>query len=387
MKYKKINCLKGAGLLVLAFIFLVVLTACDLNGLPDDESDIFNASGQIVDENEIGIDDVSIYIAGEEDSITKTDEDGKWEIADLEGGEIIEPAKDGYHFIPSSLTLRDSREVLDILGFEGYLSSGDADIVAHRGQLLLNPFEFENSEEINPFSVREIRKALNYLIDRAELIDIVESAAEDDDGIEEDDIIKYYPNFTHIDRDTFDFDKFEDDIENIEQDFAYNKDEAKNIIETELERFEKDIGEIEIKFLLRDDHLIQKRTGEYVADKLEDIGFDVERIYVEFDEFLDIVPNAKEGKFHITTRHLNSGLGGDRGSDFAFYYTSYYIPGPVWEEYYPEDKKFEEAAIKLVEGDFETWEEREELFKYALNAFIEESLQVWMYGYQIDMTN
>ena len=84
-------------------------------------------------------------------------------------------------------------------------------------ELTLNPAEFEDPERLNPFANKEIREALNYLVDRNYLNELLF------DGLGE-------PAYFSIKKNFPDYFRYLDKVTELEAKYAYNPSLAEDII-------------------------------------------------------------------------------------------------------------------------------------------------------------
>jgi len=151
---------------------------------------------------------------------------------------------------------------------------------------------------LNPFSVRAIREAMNYLMDRDYI------AKEIYGGLA-------IPMFTCINPVFPDYARLADVGRAIEIKYAYNKDKAKQIIDAEMKKLGAELvnnvwnykgAPVTIIMVIRTEDE-RRQIGDYVAKQLEDIGFKVDRQYKTAAEAtpLWISADPTEGKMHIYT--------------------------------------------------------------------------------------
>lgn|GEM_PF-4313519 len=101
-------------LLVLVFGFGISFSGCGTTDISDVVgTDYFNLSGVVLDNNDEGIEGVTIKITGDFGSKeTETDEDGAWEKEDLEGVVTVTPEKDGFIFLPDKKIVDEESLIL-----------------------------------------------------------------------------------------------------------------------------------------------------------------------------------------------------------------------------------------------------------------------------------
>ncbi len=245
--------------------------------------------------------------------------------------------------------------------------------------LTLNPAVFDTGE-INPFSNPKIREALNYLIDRNYIVDEISKGLA---------IPKWVPTSNGIP----DYGRLAPTIKLLEAKYSYDFEKAQEIFTTELEKMgAKFIGGkwydndtwIEIKLLIRNDDIQRRQIGDYVANQLEKLGFSTDRRYGKSAELSPIwaqtIPST--GQFHIYTGGwIATAIDRDAGDDFAFYYTNLSLMctyGYTLWEYLENDPEFYDIADRLNRGDWQSWEERNELWSRALVLCMEDSNRIFV---------
>ncbi len=249
-------------------------------------------------------------------------------------------------------------------------------------EIRLNPVgpEFETGE-LNPFSVPEIREAVNWLLDRDYMVEehlgglgapkytVLGTAFPD-----------YNERYPHI-------------VEEIEAYYAHDPARAEEIITEEMENLGAELidgiwhyegEEVELKFLIRSDLAPYPEAGDYVADLFEGLGFAADRMYRDGGEAspIWIGSHPAEGLWHVYTGGWSSPtIPRDQGSIFDQMYTHRVMPFSLWsvlEEMLEDWPELNEASDRLARRDFSTMEEREQLFETALWEAMKFSNTVWI---------
>ena len=241
--------------------------------------------------------------------------------------------------------------------------------------ILVNPAK---AEKFNPFSIKEIRFALNYLVDRKLIVNELMGGYGSP-------IISYYgpsdPEYITI-------------LEELEKfNFKYNPALAQEIITGALkekgavmmdEKWHIDESPIEIRMFIRSDDPVRKSIGEILATELEKVGFSVKKDFGDLNKAFVIVygSNPSDLKWNLYTE-------GWARSAFVRYdsvglsqmYSPWFsnMPGfndPSYWNY--ENTKMDEVTQKIYTGDFQTADNRSELIQEAVVEGINESVRIFL---------
>ena len=273
---------------------------------------------------------------------------------------------DLYYYRISSDRLKDadSRDVLQI--FEstgGYFS------------ILLNP---TNAGEFNPFSIREVRYALNFLVDRNLIVN---------------ELLGGYgsPMISNYGIFSADYLGIIDVLESFQ--FRYNPNLANQIISEQLENagaqkinnvWHYDDEPIVITFFIRSDDPARKAIGEILSSNLESIGFIVEKEFGDLNKAFVIVygSDPAEQKWHLYTEGWgSSGFTRYDSVALAQMYAPWFsnMPGnnnPAYWNY--QNDLLDKITQKIYSGESETAEERTRLIKDATKEGVNESVRVFL---------
>jgi len=269
-----------------------------------------------------------------------------------------------YTISPDRLETHQAKEGLQVF-----------DSTGGRYSILVNPAE---ADEFNPFSSKEIRFALNYLIDRKLIVNELMGGY----GAP---IISYYstsePEYLSV-------------IEQLELfNFKYNPELANEIISKILkEKGAKKINDkwvinekpIEITIFIRSDDPIRKSIGEILSVELERIGFVIKKDFGDLNKAFVVVygSNPSDLKWSLYTegwassafvRYDSIGL----GQMYSPWFSS--MPGfndPTYWNY--KNDKLDEITQKIYTGDFESSEKRLELIQEAVVEGINESVRIFL---------
>jgi len=231
-----------------------------------------------------------------------------------------------------------------------------------------------NDGRLNPFSVAAIREAMNWLVDRDYICnEIFKGLAE--------------PRFHPVNPAFPDYARYVDIFRTLDIKYAPNLDKAREVITREMEALGAELvdgkwyykGEPVVIIMLIRIEDERKDIGDYVAGLLEDLGFTVDRQYKTSKEASPcwIGTDPAEGCFHIYTGGWGTTiLARSEVDNFGWFYLPL-IPWPLWQAYEP-PPEFEEVALKLVEADYTTLEERRELVEKAAELALKYSPRIWL---------
>ena len=288
----------------------------------------------------------------------------------LDENTALEEVKNGnldlyyYRISPDRLENKQTTEGLKI-----YDSTGGS------YSLLINPAE---SDKFNPFSEKDARFALNYLVDRKLIVNELMSGY----GSQ---IISYYgptdPEYLTIIKELESFN------------FKYNPTLANKVIsESMMERgaekidgkWIKNSEDIEISIFIRSDDPVRKSIGEILAKELDDMGFKIKKDYGDLNKAFVVVygSNPADMDWNLYTegwgrsafvKYDSIGL----GQMYSPWFSN--MPGfndPTYWNY--ENKKLDELTQKIYKGDFESSEKRSELIQEAVVEGINESVRIFL---------
>jgi len=241
--------------------------------------------------------------------------------------------------------------------------------------ILVNPAE---SEKFNPFSIKDVRFALNHLVDRRLIVNELMGGYGSPTS-------SYYspadPEFLTI-------------IRVLEQfNFRYNPTLANEIIAKELT--EKGAAKsggiwrinsepIEITIFIRSDDPVRKSIGELLSGELEKSGFVVKKEFGDLSKAFVIVygSNPADLKWNLYTegwsrsafvKYDSVGL----GQMYSPWFSN--MPGfndPAYWNY--QNKRLDSLTQKIYTGDFGSSEERTHLIQEAVSEGIGESVRVFL---------
>ena len=241
--------------------------------------------------------------------------------------------------------------------------------------LLVNPAK---SEKINPFSNKDARFALNYLVDRKLIVNELMSGY----GAP---TISYYgptdPEYITIIKELESFN------------FKYNPTLAEEIISKSMiergatkidDKWIMNNNEVEIRIFIRSDDPVRKSIGEILSVELEKMGFTVRKDYGDLNKAFVIVygSNPADMNWNLYTegwgrsafvKYDSIGL----GQMYSPWFSN--MPGfndPSYWNY--KNEKLDKLTQEIYKGDFETSEKRTELIQEAVKEGINESVRIFL---------
>ncbi len=244
-------------------------------------------------------------------------------------------------------------------------------------ELTFNPAGpvFDGTGKLNPFAVPAVREAMNWLIDRNYI------AQELYGGLA-------VPRYLPITRAFPDYARLVDVARQLELNYAHNPERAREVITAEVAKLgaEQVDGQwqyngepVEIIVLIRTED-VRNQIGDYVANLLEDLGFQVTRNYKAAADAspIWIRGNPADGQFHIYTGGwVTTAVSRDQAGNFDYFYTPRGLSFPLWQAYTPLEE-FDTISDRLGRRDFKTLDERKELMAQALELSMHDSVRIWL---------
>ena len=242
--------------------------------------------------------------------------------------------------------------------------------------ILLNPAPAPEGE-LNPFSIPEVRFAINYLLDR----DYIAKSIYGGFAI---------PMYSHVSPLDYDYLAVSELIRGYQ--FSYDPDYARMIIHNALKKAGAELvggkwvyngKPIELRFIIRVEDE-RREIGNMLSEELEKIGFTVKRSYMDFAQAISLVyrTDPKAFEWHLYTE------GWGRGAAERYDYATInqmcapwlgYMPG--WLEYgfwqYRNDL-IDELGKKLFRGEYQTLDERTKLYVELTRLCLEEAVRIWV---------
>ncbi len=244
-------------------------------------------------------------------------------------------------------------------------------------ELTFNPAGPEFADgRLNPFSNPKIREAMNWLVDRDNIVQNIYG------GLAK-------PKFLPLNSAFADYVRYVDVARELEAKYAYSVDKAKAAIDAEMTAMGAVVGAdgkwaykdapVSVIMIIRTEDA-RKQIGDYVANQLESIGFVVDRQYKTRSEASPIWnrSNPTEGQWHVYTGGwITTAISRDDGTNFAYFYTNLGSGSPLWQAY-KNTEEYYTIAEKLWNNEFKSMDERNELFRSAMRLAMEDSNRVWL---------
>jgi len=244
----------------------------------------------------------------------------------------------------------------------------------------LNPAVFTDTTQLNPFSNRKIREALNWLIDRDYINQEIYAGGS-------------LPKLFGVTTQLIEYTKLIDTARKLEVKYRFNTEQAKEVIDAEMTAMGAELGSdgkwqfngepITLIFLIRSDgDGTRQPMGDYVANQLESVGFTVDRQYKTSSEAFPIWQgtSAVDGQWHMyTAGFIPSGLGTlrDESGTLQQYYLNTSIQASEPYISNVSEPEFQELGDNLAQGQYSSEEERLQMMARALELSLEDSLYVW----------
>ncbi len=245
-----------------------------------------------------------------------------------------------------------------------------------RLSILLNPAI--SNTTLNPFSIREVRYAMNYLIDRELVVN---------------EILRGYgaPLYTSYGQFDPDYTVLIDSIESFG--FRYNPTLAEKIIRDALEKNgAKRLNEkwyynddpITIKFFIRNDDPRRDSLGKILVSELKRLGFNIEEINGDLTKAFNIVygSDPKNFEWHIYTEGWGSSAIERYDTSLAAQmYAPWFgnMPGFQNSNYWNyQNQRLDEITIKIFNGDYRSKIERDQLLNEAIKVGVDESVRIFV---------
>ncbi len=238
--------------------------------------------------------------------------------------------------------------------------------------LLVNPVPCKN--QFNPFSIPEVRLALQYAFNRKYIADeILQGLA--------------VPVVTHKWPGYPDYERLKPFMEKLQQEYSYNFTKAWKLVYDALTKHGCKLVHgkwycngkpVVVKIFIRVEDY-RRQIGDYVASVLEKLGFTVQKIYRTGKEAIPIVYSGdpRTCQWNIYTEGwVWTSMEAYPDSDYEFFCCDP-ASGSIFL-YYKPPKKLVELADKLAAGNYTSLEQRNELIKQILELDLKQAVRIWL---------
>lgn len=242
--------------------------------------------------------------------------------------------------------------------------------------LILNPAP-ERKGRLNPFSIKEVRQAVNYLVNRPFIVEDIYGGLA-------------VSMQAHVSRLEYDYLTVAPVL--VSSSVNYNPDLAERKIAEAM----KDAGAelvdgkwhyngklIRVKFIIRVEDE-RREVGDTIRQALENAGFQVEAVYKNFAAAIFSVYTSDPQTFEWHLYTEGWGKGGTQKYDFA---TINQMSAP-WMGNLPgwqivgywqyENEQLDALGKKLFTGDFSSKAERDEIYREMTKISLDESVRIWV---------
>lgn len=242
--------------------------------------------------------------------------------------------------------------------------------------IVMNPAPAPGNQ-LNPFSIKGVRQAVQYLIDRNFIAnDIYQGQAQ--------------PMLTHLSPTDFDYATIFETVK--ASDYRYDPDLAKRMIEREMRQAGAELvggkwsfrGQpIRIKFIIRVEDE-RRQVGDQIRAKLEEVGFTVSPSYQQFAPAVQAVYSSDPVAFewHLYTE------GWSRGAPQRYDYASINNFAAPWQGNMPgwreagfwqyENRELDDIGQRLFTGKFTSADERNDIYRRMTRIALDESVRAWV---------
>lgn len=254
-----------------------------------------------------------------------------------------------------------------VTGFGGYLS------------FVFNPCNATTT--FNPFKLKPVRQAMQYLIDRAYIINVIHKGDAS-------------PKILFLGRYDADYQYIADISEALLAKYTYNFDRANEIITTALTAAGASKGSdgiwrvggalITINGFIRVDDPIRRTIGDLLSTDLESIGFTVNRIYGDLTKAYDVVygSDPSEAQWHFYTEGWRAGaLSKYDQAGLPQMYCPFYGYMPGWQEptfWNYANKTLDDLGTRYLGGNFTSLDDRASIVRQIMNLAFDQSVRLFI---------
>ncbi len=286
---------------------------------------------------------------------------------DLAGQSLQNGDMDFYLFSLKTEAARQLQDSTDITMYQAPATSIS---------LILNPAPAAEGE-LNPFSIREVRQALQYAVDRRFIAEEIYK------GLAE-------PMLAHVGPFDYDYLTVYDELK--EQDITYDPEFARDLVEQAMtdagatlqgDKWHYNDRPVQVKFIVRVEDE-RREVGDLIRAELDKLGFTVVPTYLNFAPAILSVYGTDPQVFqwHLYTEGWGRGAAERFDYGTANSMTAPWLGNmPGWQEvgyWQYENERLDELGQNLFQGNFRSVEERNEIYKEITEISLQESVRVWL---------
>ena len=286
---------------------------------------------------------------------------------DLAGQSLQNGDMDFYLFSLKTEAARQLQDSTDITMYQAPATSIS---------LILNPAPAIEGE-LNPFSIREVRQALQYAVDRRFIAEEIYK------GLAE-------PMLAHVGPFDYDYLTVYDELKG--QDITYDPEFAGDLVEQAMtaagatlqdDMWHYNDRPVQVKFIIRVEDE-RREVGDLIRAELGKLGFTVVPTYLNFAPAILSVYGTDPQVFqwHLYTEGWGRGAAERFDYGTANSMTAPWLGNmPGWQEvgfWQYENERLDELGQNLFQGNFRSVEERNEIYEEITDISLQESVRVWL---------
>ena len=286
---------------------------------------------------------------------------------DLAGQSLQNGDMDFYLFSLKTEAARQLQDSTDITMYQAPATSIS---------LILNPAPAIEGE-LNPFSIREVRQALQYAVDRRFIAEEIYK------GLAE-------PMLAHVGPFDYDYLTVYDELKG--QDITYDPEFASDLVEQAMtgagatlqdDKWHYNDRPVQVKFIIRVEDE-RREVGDLIRAELDKLGFTVVPTYLNFAPAILSVYGTDPQVFqwHLYTEGWGRGAAERFDYGTANSMTAPWLGNmPGWQEvgfWQYENERLDELGQNLFQGNFRSVEERNEIYEEMTSISLQESVRVWL---------
>ena len=286
---------------------------------------------------------------------------------DLAGQSLQNGDMDFYLFSLKTEAARQLQESTDITMYQAPATSIS---------LILNPAPAIEGE-LNPFSIREVRQALQYAVDRRFIAEEIYK------GLAE-------PMLAHVGPFDYDYLTVYDELKG--QDITYDPEFSRDLVEQAMtgagatlqdDMWHYNDRPVQVKFIIRVEDE-RREVGDLIRAELGKLGFTVVPTYLNFAPAILSVYGTDPQVFqwHLYTEGWGRGAAERFDYGTANSMTAPWLGNmPGWQEvgfWQYENERLDELGQNLFQGNFRSVEERNQIYEEITEISLQESVRVWL---------